>query len=116
MLSDSLYFKNLGNNSGVFHSLLDASEEEELKEAVLAYGFLRNSAVALTARELDETIETWFRDEMQTDLDFDVADALQKLKKIGIGKESRGKWEVLPLSKALKRVDEIWDNIFSYNN
>ena len=39
-LADSLYFKNLDNNAGVFHHLVDAAEEEEFKEAVLAYYFL----------------------------------------------------------------------------
>ena len=40
-LSESLYFRNLDNDAGVFHHLLDAAEEEEVKEAVLAYHFLR---------------------------------------------------------------------------
>ena len=39
-LSDNLYFKNLDNNAGVFYHLIDAAEEEEFKEAVLAYYFL----------------------------------------------------------------------------
>ena len=39
MLSDSLYFKNLGNNSGAFYSLLNSSEEEVFKETILAYSF-----------------------------------------------------------------------------
>jgi len=37
----------------VFHHLLDAAEEEEVKEAVLAYHFLRTAAGPLTAAELD---------------------------------------------------------------
>jgi hypothetical protein len=115
MLSDSLYFKNLGNNSGVFPSLLDASEEEELKETILAYGFLNKSKEPLTAEELDVQIEDWFKVRLNTDIDFDVEDALIKLKNIGLGIELNGKWTVLPLEKALVRVDEIWDGIFDYN-
>jgi hypothetical protein len=38
-LSDNLYFKNLDNNAGVFYHLIDTAEEEEFKEAVLAYFF-----------------------------------------------------------------------------
>ena len=41
-LSDNLYFKNLDNNAGVFHTLIDAAEEEDFKEAILAYSFLLN--------------------------------------------------------------------------
>lgn len=115
MLSDSLYFKNLGNNSGVFPALIDASEEEELKETILAYAFLNKSQQPLTADELDSQIELWFKNKFQLTIDFDVEDALKKLKKIGLGIETNGRWAVLPLDKALIRVDEIWDGIFDYN-
>jgi hypothetical protein len=115
MLSDSLYFKNLGNNSGAFYSLLNSSEEEELKETILAYTFLQKSKQALTADELDNQIETWFKTTFNTDLDFDVEDALGKLKNIGLGIETDGKWNVISLDQALIRIDEIWDNIFDYN-
>lgn len=115
MLSDSLYFKNLGNNSGAFYSLLNSSEEEVLKETILAYAFLQKSENPLTAQELDHQIESWFKTTLQTDLDFDVKDALLKLKNIGLGFETNGKWEVIPLEKALIQIDELWDNVFDYN-
>lgn len=115
MLSDSLYFKNLGNNSGAFYSLLNSSEEEELKETILAYSFLNRSRKPLSSDELDSQIESWFKTKLDTDLDFDVTDALSKLKKVGLGIETEGKWEVIPLDKALIRVDEVWDGIFDYN-
>lgn len=115
MLSDSLYFKNLGNNSGAFYSLLNSSEEEELKETILAYSFLNRSKNPLTAEELDYQIESWFKTKLNTDLDFDVEDALFKLKNIGLGTETNGKWEVIPLDKALILIDEVWDGIFEYN-
>jgi len=38
-LTQNLYFKNLDNNQGVFHRLIDEAEEEEVKEAFLAYFF-----------------------------------------------------------------------------
>jgi hypothetical protein len=115
LLSDSLYFKNLGNNSGIFPLLIDIAEEEELKETILAYAFLKNSPESLTAEELDLQIERWFKEKFQIILDFDVEDALRKLKNIGLGTEINGKWTVLPLEKALIRVDEIWDGVFDYN-
>jgi hypothetical protein len=115
MLSDSLYFKNLGNNSGAFYSLLNSSEEEVLKETILAYSFLNRSRTPLTTEELDNQIESWFKTKLDADLDFDVEDALLKLKNIGLGIEKNGKWEVIPLDKALIRIDEVWDSIFDYN-
>lgn len=115
MLSDSLYFKNLGNNSGAFYSLLNSSEEEVLKETILAYSFLNRSKKPLTASALDQQIESWFKTKHNTDLDFDVKDALLKLKDSGLGIETNGKWEVIPLDKALIRIDEVWDEVFEYN-
>lgn len=115
MLSDSLYFKNVGNNSGAFYSLLNSSEEEALKETILAYTFLNKSPNPLTAQELDSQIESWFASQLNTELDFDVNDALLKLKSIGLGIETNGKWEVIPLNKALVTIDELWDNVFEYN-
>jgi hypothetical protein len=115
MLSDSLYFKNLGNNSGAFYSLLNSSEEEVLKETILAYAFLNKSEKPLSAAELDHQIESWFLSELITNLDFDVKDALSKLKNIGLGIETNGKWEVLSLEKSLIQIDALWDGVFDYN-
>jgi hypothetical protein len=115
MLTDSLYFKNMGNNSGVFPMLIDNAEEEELKETILAYAFLSQSQEPLTAKDLDNQIEAWIQSTFKIQLDFDVEDALNKLKNIGLGSEINGKWSVLPLDKALERVDELWDSIFDYH-
>lgn len=110
-----MYFKNVGNNSGAFYSLLNSSEEEALKETILAYAFLSRSKNALTASELDSQIESWFASDLKTELDFDVNDALLKLKSIGLGIETDGKWTVIPLNEALIKIDELWDNVFDYN-
>lgn len=115
LLSDSLYFKNLGNNSGAFYSLLNSSEEEVLKETILAYSFLYKSDIPLTAEELDSQIETWFSEKLNTDLDFNVKNALSKLESIGLGLENDGKWSVISLEEALVTIDELWDNVFEYN-
>jgi hypothetical protein len=116
LLSDSLYFKNIANNSGVFPALIDAAEEEELKETILAYTFLLTSTEPLTAKALDEEIEDWFRTKFNKEIDFDVEEALLKLERLNIGIESKGKWTVVPIENALIRIDKIWDEIFLYNN
>jgi hypothetical protein len=115
MLSDSLYFKNLGNNSGAFYSLLNGLEEEMYKETILAYTFLNRSEKPLTAEDLDHQIESWFITKLKTELDFNVKNALLKLKNIGLSIETDEKWDVIPLEKALIRIDEIWDGIFDFN-
>src|SRR5262245_1323324 len=46
-ISDHFYFRNVSNNSGIFDSLV--SEDQEFKEAALAYFFLLMAGAPLTA-------------------------------------------------------------------
>ncbi len=78
-LADNLYFKNLDNNAGVFHHLVDAAEEEECKEAILAYYFLLIDKQPLSSQQLDEKIEDWFKTRFEYQIDFEIEDALTKL-------------------------------------
>jgi hypothetical protein len=116
MLTDSLYFKNLGNNGGVFHTLFNTSEEEEIKESILAYFFLYQNNRPTKADDLDEQIQNWFENQFNCRLDFDFQDALAKLQHIGIAQEKKSYWTILPIEQALKHVEEIWDGIFDYNS
>jgi len=84
VLADNLYFKNLDNNAGVFHRLIDAAEEAETKEAMLAYFFLVTSDEPLTRKQLDERIEDWLRSYGSQQCDFEIEDALEKLKGFGL--------------------------------
>ncbi len=113
-LADNLYFKNLDNNMGVFHRLIDAAEEEECKEAMLAYYFLLTAEKSLTADQLDDTVETWFQSSLQHTLDFEVDDALQKLKKLGLVTVRSSRYKAVSLDQARKVLDQTWDNYFNF--
>ena len=113
-LADNLYFKNLDNNMGVFHRLIDTAEEEECKEAILAYYFLSVAGKSLSALELDQEIENWFERKQHKVLDFEIDDALQKLLKLGLVKLiPNGHYEAIPLHKATQVLDAVWDNYFT---
>lgn len=113
-LSDNLYFKNLDNNAGVFHHLMDAAEEEEFKEAVLAYYFVLTEGQGLTKSTLDETVESWFEKKYNCQIDFDVEDALGKLKRWGLVSWDGNVIHCKNLTDAKQQLDMIWDNFFSY--
>lgn len=115
-LSDNLYFKNLDNNAGVFHTLIDAAEEEDFKETILAYSFLLNSSAGLSAKNLDEKIEQWFKEKYQCDVDFEISDALSKLKRMALVEVIDEIYHATPLNNAKQTLDEHWDNIFNYSN
>lgn len=114
-LTDNLYFRNLDNNAGVFHRLIDAAEEEEVKEAFLAYYFLLMDG-PLNEKELDDAVERWFAEKHSTTIDFEVNGALTKLKDMGIGFENDGRWTVMPIPDALNHIDSIWDGLFQFNS
>ena len=111
-LTRNLYFRNLDNNSGVFHRLADDAEEEETKEALLAYYFLLVSPVPLAANELDRQIEEWFETRWDCVIDFEIADALQKLRDLGLVEESGGKLKAISTEKGIEVLDRRWDDYF----
>jgi len=114
-LSENLYFKVLDNSAGVLHHLIDAAEEEDVKEAVLAYFFILTRERKFTEQDLDREVERWFREEHATDLDFEVDDAMKKLVRLELATIDGDKLGVLPLEEAKARIDWLWDNVFSYN-
>lgn len=115
LLTENLYFRNLDNNRGVLHTLVDEAEEEEVKEAVLAYFFLLTAEKRLSSEELDNAVESWFEDKWHERLDFEVDDGLGKLVRLGLADEKDGTYSVLPLPRAKERIDYLWDNFFDYN-
>jgi hypothetical protein len=114
-LSDNLYFKNLDNNMGVFYHLIDAAEEEEVKEALLAYYFLLTANEKLTKKEIDRRIENWLAEKWNCQIDFEIGDAVNKLERLGLIRNDAGYLRCLPLSDAKRQLDSIWDNFFQYN-
>jgi hypothetical protein len=112
-LMENLYFRNLDNNAGVFHRLVDDAEEEECKEAILAYYFLLTRKTIHGAALLDSAIESWFQSEWQASIDFEVEDALHKLLDLDlVVQDSTGAITPQPLKEAEARLDRRWDNYF----
>ena len=101
-LTRNLYFKLLDNNAGVLLRVLDDAEDSECKEALVALYFLLGAEGALSAEELDARIEAWFADSWDARLDFEIADALGKLQRLGLAHEEAGRWR--PAGAAL--IDE----------
>ncbi|MBU1239932.1 DUF3754 domain-containing protein [Myxococcota bacterium] len=117
-LGESLYYKNLDSNAGVFHHLIDSAEEEENKEAILAYYFLLRHPRGLSQEALDQAVERWFLEKHGTTLNFEVDDALGKLIDLGICEQSDDPeplFTVVPVETACEILDYRWDNYFSNN-
>ena len=116
-VSRDLYFKGQANNSAVINLVTDLSEEQEVKEALLAYCFLQvESHRDYTMESLDDRIEEWLKATFSVTVDFEVRDALGKLRNLGLLNEEEGKLRVLPPKEALKRLDEIWDGLYDFED
>ena len=105
-LSDNLYFRNLDNNAGVFHRILDDALDEDVKEAVLAWRFLNEGST--TAAGLDAKIEAWFRTRLGATVDYEVEDGLGKLERLGLATRSGELWSAVSPAEAAARLQERW--------
>jgi len=114
-LTKNLYFKNLDNNAGVFHRLLDEAEEEECKEAILAYYFLLIQSQPQSLESLDALIEQWFKESWKQSVNFEVDDAIEKLIKIELVVEENSLLRAIPLKQADLQINKIWNNALSSN-
>lgn len=116
-LTESLYLKNLDNNSGVIYRILNEAEEQELCEAILAFTFLSKHPSSqpdgLTETELDDMVEAFLIRVTDVDVDFEVHDALGKLKRLGLAHvNSRGKWSVTGIHEATDYLNQNWTALF----
>ena len=111
-LTQNLYFKNLDNNAGVFHRLANDAEEEESKEAILAYYFLLTAEQPLGKKELDKAIENWFETRWNCAIDFEIDDALHKLLTLGLVNESGAGLTAVPVADGIRLLDQRWDDYF----
>jgi hypothetical protein len=104
-LSDNLYFRNLDNDAGVFHSLLDAAEEAEAIEALLAFHFLHLSAKPLSSSDLDGRVEAWFAQRWAERVDFEVEDGVRKLRELSlVSMDGDGRMSAVSLDEAARKV------------
>ena len=120
-VTDTLFFRNLVSNAGVFHGLIDAAEEEEAKEIMLAaYQLSLAGTESLDAAALDDRIEAWLA-EQGVAVDFDVDKALKTMTEIEsqgrhlLEKVAAGGLQLMPLDGACALLDQIWDGLYEFS-
>lgn len=130
-ITETLFYRNIANNTGVFKYIIDAAEEEECKEIILVYYHLLISKNPLTLSQLDDRIEAWMENSLNTKIDFDINKTIRNLsqikaiierkqdntyssKQVSLLQQDNDRCQVLPLKEALQAMDYVWDNIFQY--
>jgi hypothetical protein len=96
-------------------ALVDQAKDEDVKEALLAYYFLaRVGEKGMTLEMLDQLIEQHLMTRYGVFIDFEVDDAVLKLKKDGLVSEKKnGLLVALPIQQACKVLINQWEDIFS---
>ena len=116
IVAKDMYFKGLANNSSVLSVVVDMAEEQEVKEARLAYTFLAmNQSNSFTEDSLDQYIESWLMNSFGVDIDFEVDDALAKLDRMRLlSTDESGLLSVKNIQDTLLLLDDYWDNLYDF--
>lgn len=110
-MAQNLYSHALADNRGVMTLLAERAAEEDLKEEILLYTILAKAK----AREhdipaIDKAIERYLAKTFGIDVNFDVADALHRLKQEGVVTVAAdGTLQTLSPEAAAARIDMLWD-------
>jgi len=111
-LTENIYFRNVNNNAGIFDYLIATAEDQETKEAAIAYHFIRKAEAAPTATEIARRVETWLADNFAVNVDFKIADALETLNRFGLVRNESEQLFVPPLEPAIAQLHQVWNNFF----
>lgn len=114
-LADTVYFRNLANNAGVLDLLIGAGEEQDAKEALLAYALLLRAPDGMGKGELDMVAERFLQERLGVSVNFEIGDALAKLTRLGLVAENDAHYRAVAIPEALARLDAAWDGLFNFS-
>ncbi len=111
VMARNLYFHSLADNRGVMTLLADRAAEEDIKEEMLLYRMLaRNPVNVRDLKTIDDEIEQYLMETFGIHANFDLDDALERLKQDGVVVEQpHGTLDVLPPAAAAAQIDKLWD-------
>jgi hypothetical protein len=110
-LTDNIYYRNVNNNSGIFNYIIGEAEEQDWKEALLAYYGLLTAAAPLARETLGARITELLARVFGVSTDFETDDALARLKRLDLLGETDGRFSVLALPDALARLEKEWEEL-----
>eukprot|EP00268_Persea_americana_P011247 TRINITY_DN1472_c1_g1_i5.p1 TRINITY_DN1472_c1_g1~~TRINITY_DN1472_c1_g1_i5.p1 ORF type:complete len:781 (+),score=111.15 TRINITY_DN1472_c1_g1_i5:149-2344(+) len=115
LVNKTLYEKTLASGFGSVHFLLDASEQQQYKEAVLAYAIilLAEKHEAACTNSIRDICERFMYDKFMEKVEMPIGKALETLLRLGLVKEvsleGNFRLQALPCSKAYEALKERWD-------
>lgn len=109
-LRQSLFYQNLANNGSVLFRALDEAEEQEVREALLAYFYLwkYGGDRGWDTEDLDFYIERDLKKRLPAEVNFEVIDALGKLMRAGLVEKRDHRYFALPIEQAQAKLTDRW--------
>ena len=111
-LADNIYYRNVSNNAGIFDYLIATAEDQECKQALLTYHFIRKMEASPTIAEIAGYIERWLAESFEIKVDFDIDAAIKTLDRYDLVQFEAEHLSVLPLEQAIPKLHEVWNNFF----
>lgn len=112
-----VYRKTKDADKGAVNYVIEEVCAQEVKEVLLAFWFLSQSSTPQTPKELDEKVED-FLFEMQTlyessesSINFEVGDALEKLREMKLVTESGGAYTAISLIEGVETLSKVWETV-----
>jgi hypothetical protein len=112
-ITDNIYYRNVSNNAGIFAYMIGEAEDQDWKEALLAYYCLLVAPTPPTREALDAQAEKLLARAFGISADFEIDDALARLKRLDLLAETDSRLSVPPLADALARLDQEWKAFFA---
>ncbi|XP_068650503.1 uncharacterized protein [Aristolochia californica] len=117
LVNKTLYEKTLASGFGSVHFLLDASEQQQYKEAILTYGLLLHGRKheVVTRKNVGVTCEGFIYEMFKEKIEMPIDKAMDTLLRLGLVNEVpiEGKTilQPIPCSKAYEALKRRWDNL-----
>jgi hypothetical protein len=112
-ITDNIYYRNVSNNAGIFAYMIGEAEDQDWKEALLGYYCLLTAPTPPTREALDAQAEELLARVFGVSADFEIDDALARLKRLDLLAETDSRLSVPPLADALARLDKEWKDFFA---
>jgi hypothetical protein len=114
-LREVLYFQNLDTNAGVLLRIIDEAEEQECREALLAYYLLwrRAGEQGWTSRELEDAAEDCLDQQCGLKVAFKIGDAIAKLERLRLVEKTGERYRARNVTQALEVLDETWQSLLA---
>ncbi|KAL2316515.1 hypothetical protein Fmac_030391 [Flemingia macrophylla] len=116
LVNKTLYEKTLASGFGSVHFLLDASEQQQYKEAILAYAILlKEKGQVISRRSVGEKCERFMYEVFKAKVEMPIDKALDTLLRLGLATETfidgRRGLLAIPCSEAYDVLRERWNSL-----